>query len=134
MPLSQLLYVSTAREGLGFDEIVRILDTSRRKNERDELSGMLLFTGAHFLQVIEGRRGALEALYERLTQDPRHHDLRVLDLRRIDARRFGDWRMGYLRLGSEARRSRELRDYFARPYELDAAEALDVLHDLAGEL
>jgi hypothetical protein len=47
------------------------------------------------IQILEGERQAVEALYERIEQDPRHTNIsRVLD-RPIRERLFAQWSMGY---------------------------------------
>lgn len=47
----------------------------RLNNERHHLSGMLLFTGVHFLAIVEGHERDLERLWLRLQEDARHRDL-----------------------------------------------------------
>lgn len=47
----------------------------RFNNERNHLSGMLLFTGVHFLAVLEGHERDLNRLWLRLQADKRHRDL-----------------------------------------------------------
>jgi len=47
----------------------------RFNNERNHLSGMLLFTGVHFLAVLEGQERDLDGLWRRLQEDKRHRDL-----------------------------------------------------------
>ena len=71
----------------------RIVDTARMLNRRRDLTGVLAFSGSHFLQVLEGDGAVLDALLESLRRDPRHDGLRVLGRTPISARRFGDWAM-----------------------------------------
>ncbi|HEY6825640.1 MAG TPA: BLUF domain-containing protein [Gemmatimonadaceae bacterium] len=47
----------------------------RFNNERNHLSGMLLFSGVHFLAVLEGQECDLDRLWRRLQQDKRHRDV-----------------------------------------------------------
>ena len=64
--------------------VARIHETAapwRFNNERNHLSGMLLFTGVHFLAVLEGQERDLDGLWRRLLEDKRHRDLiRVGDI------------------------------------------------------
>ena len=58
--------------------VARIHETAapwRFNNERYHLSGMLLFTGVHFLAVLEGHERDLAHLWLRLQEDERHRDL-----------------------------------------------------------
>ena len=47
----------------------------RFNNERHHLSGMLLFTGVHFLAIVEGHERDIARLWLRLQEDDRHRDL-----------------------------------------------------------
>jgi hypothetical protein len=56
---------------------------------------MLLFLDGAFLQVIEGPRVHIDALYRKLGLDPRHRGMQCLLREELDARRFPDWSMGF---------------------------------------
>lgn len=98
----RLTYVSRAtfppvREGAAFHpEVGRILVQSRRNNAQRRLAGGLYFADGCFFQVLEGRREDVEALYQRLQDDPRHQDLKVLDRREIPAPSFDGWAMKHV--------------------------------------
>ncbi len=77
----------------------------RANNERDGITGMLLYKGGNFMQTIEGPDEAIERLRVRLTSDPRHHGLAVLVDGTRPQRLFDGWTMGFRELGS-----RELAD------------------------
>lgn len=47
----------------------------RFNNERHHVSGMLLFTGIHFLAIVEGDECDVGRLWLRLQEDDRHRDL-----------------------------------------------------------
>ena len=72
-----------------------IVAPSRRNNERNHLSGMLLFTGAHFLGILEGDQRDLDNLWLRLEQDKRHHGLIRIGDEACGERWFPDWMMAY---------------------------------------
>ena len=74
----------------GLDEIVA---SARRNNERHHVSGMMLFTGAHFLGVLEGAEWDLANLWQKLGRDERHRDLwRIGDVL-CGNRWFPNWTM-----------------------------------------
>ena len=94
--MEQIIYISTARSAFPDSGMVRaILETSRRNNARDQLSGLLLVGGRRFLQVLEGPSEAIDAAYRRIKDDPRHFALVELSRREIKERSFPDWAMGY---------------------------------------
>lgn len=100
--MQQIVYISTSRAEMpGLGEIEDILATSRRNNQRDELSGLLIVGGRRFLQVLEGPRHMLDAAYARIKQDSRHFALVELGRRDIAERAFPDWAMGYETGGTE---------------------------------
>jgi hypothetical protein len=46
------------------------------------------------MQVLEGGRGAVNRIYNRIASDPRHSDVELLSYEEIDERRFAGWSMG----------------------------------------
>lgn len=92
--LFSLLYVSRMPVP-DADEVDRICRQSQLNNKRDAVTGLLLFDGAAFCQLVEGPEAGLVALRRRLEQDRRHVDMRVLHFDRAPARRFPSWRLGY---------------------------------------
>ena len=94
--MEQIIYISTARNEYTDAGMVRqILETSRRNNARDGLSGLLLVGGRRFLQVLEGPSEALDRTYSRIKQDPRHFALVELARRPVEHPSFPAWSMGY---------------------------------------
>ena len=94
MDLIHLLYVSLLRDG---DESVlpAILESARRHNARQGITGMLLYRNGHFLQVLEGPSAAVQETYGRILQDERHRYVCKLDELRVERRAFGQWTMGF---------------------------------------
>jgi len=73
-----------------------IIAPARRNNERNHISGMLLFTGANFLEILEGGELDLRDLWLRLERDRRHCDLLRIGDDLCRERWFPEWRMGYI--------------------------------------
>ncbi len=92
MPMIQLIYASRP---FGFDEgtIAAILIGSRRRNERDGITGSLICRADLYLQLLEGPQEAVEATYRRIERDQRHTDVRLLSRRDVAERLFPDWAM-----------------------------------------
>lgn len=91
--LEEVVYVSRALAVSLPGGLRRIVDTARMLNRRRDLTGVLAFSGSHFLQVLEGDAPALDALLAALRRDARHDNLRILSRSPIERRRFGDWAM-----------------------------------------
>ncbi len=93
MSLKSLTYTSLARLDLTAEDLEAIHRTARELNALDGISGMLLFNGTHFLQIIEGAPHAIDELVERLRRDPRHSGLEIRDEREVERRSFPEWSM-----------------------------------------
>ena len=112
MDLKSLTYTSRAKLDLSADDLHDIHRTARELNSIDGITGLLVFNGTHFLQIIEGAEAAIDDLVARLRRDPRHSGLEVRDERKVEARSFPDWSMELVRVDAsyfEARESIEHR-------------------------
>ena len=81
MSLRSVTYTSLARLDLQAAELEAIHDTARRENAARGITGLLIFNGTHFLQIIEGAPDAIDELVDRLRRDPRHSGVEVRDER-----------------------------------------------------
>jgi hypothetical protein len=97
--LVRLLYASRASESVQADELNAILARSRSNNPHHGITGVLCASGQIFLQVLEGGRLQVNALYNRIARDPRHYDVVLLRYEEISERRFAGWSMGQVNLG-----------------------------------
>ena len=95
MRLKSLSYTSLARPGLTADEVDAVHQTARHLNALDGITGLLVYNGRNFLQVIEGAESAIDDLYRRLLADPRHSAMNVEDERYIESREFPEWAMEF---------------------------------------
>ncbi len=98
--LVRLLYASRAAESVDADALGAILKTSKERNVATGVTGVLCFCGTAgiFLQVLEGGRSAVSALYNRIAQDPRHRDVALLSYEEIGERKFSGWSMGQVNM------------------------------------
>ena len=100
MKLTSVTYTSLARLDLQASDLEAIHRTAREQNALDGITGLLVFNGTHFLQIIEGAEDAIEDLVERLRKDPRHNGFEIRDRRQVDARSFPDWSMELVRVNA----------------------------------
>ena len=112
MSLTQLIYVSSLAHGCE-PELASILESADRRNREDDITGMLLYSGGNFLQVLEGPKERVYQTYERICRDPRHGSIMMLTEEDVSERHFADWRMGYRQLGpAEVARFPQYAPYF----------------------
>ena len=92
--LVRLMYVSRAVAAAEQDPLMAILRKSKAYNPAAGITGVLCLSQGIYLQVLEGGRGAVNALYLRIATDVRHTDIELLSFEEIAERRFGGWSMG----------------------------------------
>jgi len=93
MELKSLTYISHAALDLTAEQLEEIHRTARDLNAIDGITGLLVFNGTRFLQVIEGSETAVDDLVARLRRDTRHSGVEIRDERTIQERSFPDWSM-----------------------------------------
>ena len=96
--LVRLLYASRATEDLNTKVLDSILTQSRTHNPAAGVTGILCYGGSIFMQVLEGSRREVSALYNRIAADPRHGSVEILLFEEITERRFSNWTMGQVNL------------------------------------
>lgn len=93
--MQYLIYVSSATQHFSEEDLKELLVISRRNNTAQGITGMLLYAEDNFIQVIEGDSEAVDALYSRISKDPRHNSISVLLRGEIQTRNFSQWSMGF---------------------------------------
>jgi hypothetical protein len=101
MPLHEIVYMSLACDSMSSDELGALLDDSRAHNQAAGITGMLIYHEREFMQLIEGERSVIEALYQRIEADPRHQQVYQLWEGPIATRNFVDWTMAFAALDDE---------------------------------
>ena len=107
MNLTSVTYTSLARLDLQTSDLEDIHRSAREANALEAITGLLVFNGTHFLQIIEGSETAVAELVERLRKDPRHTGFEVRDQRKVDARSFPDWSMELVRVNASYFQARD---------------------------
>jgi hypothetical protein len=75
--------------------ICEILNTASVQNSRFGITGALIASQSMFAQVIEGASEPVDILMERIIQDSRHTEIKILRSIHIHRRRFADWAVAY---------------------------------------
>lgn len=93
--MKSITYVSSATRLLTPPELMALLEQSRENNVKHDVTGMLLYKGGSFMQVIEGPDDAIDRLYANIKKDIRTHLVITLLEDKIEAREFPAWTMGF---------------------------------------
>ena len=93
--MHQVVYARAAVEAFSEAQLTEILSRARLNNDRLDVTGMLLYHEGSFLQVLEGDSEVLEALFDKICKDKRHHRVVPLLRRPVEERHFDKWKTGF---------------------------------------
>jgi len=103
-----MIYISEATASMSTEELGVILETSRANNQRDGITGMLLYierqsnlTGGRFMQVLEGEKEELQKALNRIRTDVRHRNVMLISEDTLVQRNFNSWSMGFKSLKAD---------------------------------
>jgi hypothetical protein len=94
----KLIYCSHSRIGhsaRAYAGIHDILATARAANARLGITGALLLSAEYFAHILEGPAEAVEPMFTKIRNDPRHDDICLLYKRPMTERRFARWSMAF---------------------------------------
>lgn len=90
----QLAYFSQATEPMERKELHEMLMKARAKNKAAGISGILIYNGGCFLQLLEGDNAPVDKLYDVILEDKRHHAVSLIFRQFTENRIFKkDWYM-----------------------------------------
>jgi hypothetical protein len=98
MGLISLVYVSFESRPMSQADILDILETARKRNNAENITGMLLYRTGYFIQALEGEEAPVTQLYEDIAKDDRHRNVMMIYKNPIEKRSFGNWSMGFKNL------------------------------------
>ncbi|HEY9849183.1 MAG TPA: BLUF domain-containing protein [Leptolyngbyaceae cyanobacterium] len=97
--MKRLTYISKFSRPLSPQEVEAIGVISKRNNQRENITGVLLCSQGIFFQILEGEEGKIDKLYEKILRDDRHTEIICLNTEHdIPERLFADWSMQTINL------------------------------------
>lgn len=116
-----ICYVSTAN-GLDEFQVQKLLSTTESKNNKQNISGILIHNSGNFLQYIEGSEENVKSLYyEKICKDTRHKNSIVLIEKSIRDLYFIGYEIGFTSI-LENNTTAKLRSYLHLLEHLDSNE------------
>ena len=91
--LNSIYYKSRCTSMADLDLVNSILVSSTKNNSANNVTGVLIATKTHFLQILEGEFEMLNDTFERISRDTRHEKIQLISFAQIEERRFGEWAM-----------------------------------------
>ena len=98
MSLYCLVYTSVSSQKMSDDDLKKILEKSREKNRKSNVTGMLLYLDPYFIQVLEGEEETIDSIFNTINQDSRHQKVSIIYKQPLDKRYFSNWFMGFNKL------------------------------------
>ncbi len=96
--LHEIMYISQRRLSLTDTDVVDgIVIPAGRANRRLDITGCIWFDARRFVQILEGPRDPMQALYIRIKNDDRHDAIETLHDAPLASRNFHRWGMRALR-------------------------------------
>ena len=129
--LIQLCYASrrVEREHDLVRDLSDILEKSSVFNHIHDIHGVLYYAEGIYFQCLEGEQTAVEALFQTITQDLRHHQIHRFADRGIEHFQFKKWSMKYVKDSTKISR------FFAKlglekfqPYQLNNENIQDFVN------
>ena len=99
--MHHILYLSQVSVALSEDELKRLLETSRLRNQSRQITGLLLYCDRQFMQLLEGEEGDVTRLFSTIAQAPRHSGLIKLADKTIPHRSCAEWSMAFAAVSAE---------------------------------
>lgn len=113
--MRRIVYLSTATRLMSDTELLEVLRVSRENNARDGVTGLLLYSGGNFIQLLEGDSDAVSAVCARVEKDPRHHRMLIMLDDESAERLFPDWSMAFRPASSlSAELKQDIADFIAQ--------------------
>ncbi|QTA81394.1 Adenylyl/guanylyl cyclase domain-containing protein, BLUF domain-containing [Desulfonema limicola] len=97
--MKRLTYISRLSTPLSENEIEEIGILSSHNNQKQDITGVLIYYRGLFFQIIEGDDVKIDWLYEKIGQDKRHTDILCLKSEyQVEERLFPNWSMNVINL------------------------------------
>lgn len=87
--LTTLIYRSRLCDTVPFRDVETMVAAANVRNEHESITGILLFNGLHFFQLLEGPENTVKTIYQQICKDVRHYNVVELMCDYAPARRFG---------------------------------------------
>ena len=126
-----LIYLSSSVKPLNHDQLSTLLQQCRDNNQKNGITGMLLYQNGTFMQMLEGDKQVVLDLYDDIRKDDRHTGFHKVLAGDIKQRNFEDWSMGFFNM-DKAGDLPEFKDYIEeklalRSFEADSQDAYDFM-------
>ncbi|RYH69252.1 MAG: BLUF domain-containing protein [Alcaligenaceae bacterium] len=117
MYLKSVIYVSKGQGDLSLEHLRDLFPRAWAANDRSGITGVLVYDGAYYLQIVEGARIAVDRLMARIAMDTRHSQMRFVVEDRSSVRRTTTFSAGVVSRHAAAFTIPQLMSGEAVPYD-----------------
>jgi len=133
-PIFYLIYTSIESSLFNNKELKALLNQCRDFNNRNNITGVLLYvrglqitkSKGRFMQLLEGDERVIRRLFNKIVNDERHESVVLLQIGKYEQRCFTDWTMGFEQTDGEFYQSLsghfDLNDVVAKCDKLGVAD------------
>ncbi|NII85208.1 MULTISPECIES: BLUF domain-containing protein [unclassified Pedobacter] len=133
-PIFYLIYTSVESDLFNHDELKVLLNQCKDFNNRNNITGILLYvrgqqitkSKGRFMQLLEGDERIIRRLFKKIVNDERHESVALLQIGKYDRRCFTDWSVGFEQAAGELYQSLsghfDLNDLVSRCNKLGATD------------
>lgn len=94
--MMQIVYISAATRDYTSQGLKLFLAKSRARNRLYHVTGLLLYHSGSILQVLEGPKSGVQRIYDSITQDTRHTNIKIVHSGPVTRREFKEWSMAFI--------------------------------------
>ena len=127
--LTRLLYVSKPVGPITTFVTSSILEVCSVNNKKAEITGVLCQGSGIYMQVIEGQRSVISALFSKIIADKRHNTVELLSVEEIQKRQYGQWSMALVQLSIDDPMVQLAHPEFD-PYSASSKDAIRIIDEL----
>ncbi|MCF7567647.1 BLUF domain-containing protein [Sabulilitoribacter arenilitoris] len=93
--LKTICYLSDLKTEDCYSNLRGIYSKAKENNNKNGISGILIYKKKNFLQVLEGEEDVVNATFKRILNDKRHHNVFLVIENNIRSRFFEDYNFGF---------------------------------------
>jgi len=131
-----IIYTSEATPSMDSQklDLNKICEAAVRNNNKNNITGVLLFHNNHFLQVLEGNLGTISSLVDKISADSRHSNLEIIYNNSLEKRNYPNWEMQLFDLSDSSKFSsatlKTIKEIYNHNFQFNSKEYLFLIESL----
>jgi len=110
--MKTICYISNFARDLRKNTIIELIDSIKKNNSNNNITGLLILKNRYFFQILEGDSEQIDSLFNKIKVDPRHKTIITLLDTTIEGRIFNDYNGGKFEIFQNYADMKKLYLYF----------------------